>query len=54
MVNPDPFEPGTYEFTGVIKIWSSSYGELVTDSGVTVLFATQGFQAAHVHCTLEG
>ena len=46
MDDPDPFEPGTFEFTGVIKIWGDSYGELVTDSGVTVLFGTQGIQAA--------
>jgi hypothetical protein len=44
MDDPDPFELGTYEFTGVVKIWRDSYGELTTNSGVTVLFVTQGFQ----------
>jgi hypothetical protein len=42
MDEPDPFEPGTHVFTGTVKIWRSGYGELVTDSGVTVPLLTQG------------
>jgi hypothetical protein len=45
MDDPDPFELGTYEFTGVVKSWRGSYGELVTDSGVAVLFVTQGYES---------
>jgi hypothetical protein len=37
----DPFEPGSQIFVGTIKFSRSGYGELVTDSGVTVPFTTQ-------------
>lgn len=42
MNDPDPFEPDTHVFTGIVKTWRSSYGELITDSGVTVPLITQG------------
>jgi hypothetical protein len=38
----DAFEPGTHVFTGTVKVWRSGYGELLTDSGVTVPLFTQG------------
>ena len=42
MDDPDPFEPGTHVFIGTIRTWGSNYGELVTDSGVTIPLVTQG------------
>lgn len=38
----DLFEPGTQIFTGVIRSWSGSFGELVTDSGLSVIIVVQG------------
>ena len=38
----DLFEPGTHVFTGTVKVWRGDYGELLTDSGVTVPLTTQG------------
>ena len=38
----DAFEPGKHVFTGTVKVWRSGYGELLTDSGVTVPLVTQG------------
>jgi len=38
----DLFEPGTQVFTGVVRSWSGSFGELVTDSGLAVIFVVQG------------
>jgi len=37
-----PVEPETHVFTGTIRTWSSDYGELITDSGVTVPVVTRG------------
>lgn len=42
MDEPHLFQPGTHEFTGTVKIWLPDYGEIVTDSGVTVALVTQG------------
>jgi hypothetical protein len=44
----DPFEPESQIFVGLIKFWRNGYGELVTDSGVTVPFNTQGRPALRV------
>jgi hypothetical protein len=44
----DPFEPGSQIFVGTVKFWRNGYGELVTDSGVTVPFNTQGRPALRV------
>jgi len=44
----DPFEPGTQIFVGTVKFWRNGYGELVTDSGVTVPFSMQGQPAFRV------
>jgi hypothetical protein len=38
----DLFEPGTQVFTGTVKVWRGDYGELLTDSGVTIPLTTQG------------
>ena len=38
----DLFEPETHVFTGTVKFWRGDYGELLTDSGVTVPLVTQG------------
>lgn len=45
MDDGDLFEPDTSVFTGTVKSWSPSGGEIVTDSGITVVVATVG-QAA--------
>jgi hypothetical protein len=37
-----PVEPNTHVFTGTVTSWRSDYGELVTDSGVTVPLLTRG------------
>lgn len=37
-----PVEPDTHVFTGTVKAWHSDYGELVTDSGVTIPVVTRG------------
>jgi hypothetical protein len=39
---PEILEPGTHVFSGTIRVWRSDYGELLTDSGVTVQLITQG------------
>jgi hypothetical protein len=44
MQDLDPFEPGTHTFTGVIRMWSAHSAELVTDSGLAIVFGTQGHQ----------
>lgn len=44
----DPFEPESQIFVGTIKFWRSGYGELVTDSGVTIPLNTQGQPAYRV------
>jgi hypothetical protein len=38
----DLFEPGTQIFTGVVRSWSGAFGELVTDSGLSLIFVLQG------------
>jgi hypothetical protein len=38
MDDPDPFETGVHTFTGTVKSWRRFSGELVTDSGLSVLF----------------
>lgn len=42
MDNSGPLEPGSQVFTGTITAWRRDYGEMITDSGVTVPFVTQG------------
>ena len=39
--DPEPFEAGTHTFTGTIKAWRRFSAELVTDSGISVLFHVQ-------------
>jgi hypothetical protein len=45
MDDPELLELGSHQFTGVVKTWGSNHGELLTDSGVTILFVTKGFEA---------
>lgn len=54
MENSAPVEPNTHVFTGTVTSWRSDFGELVTDSGVTVQLVTQGLPALPVgtHLTL--
>jgi hypothetical protein len=42
MDEADPFEAGRYVFAGTVTVWRSDYGELFTDSGVTVPLVTRG------------
>ena len=42
MEDQDLFEPGSHVFSGVVKSWRGNFGELVTDSGLTVLFVVAG------------
>lgn len=35
------FEPETHTFTGVVKDWGPFWGELVTDSGLSIVFVTR-------------
>jgi hypothetical protein len=42
------FEPGTQIFTGTVRSWSGSFGELVTDSGLAVIFVLQGQPQPHI------
>lgn len=44
----DPFEPESQVFVGTIKFWRNGYGELVTDSGVTVPLNIEGQPAYRV------
>ena len=39
--DPDPFEPSTHSFTGTVRSWRRFSAELVTDSGLSVLFHIQ-------------
>jgi hypothetical protein len=48
MTQPDPFEPGTHVFSGVVRAWTERAGELVTDSGLLITFSTQNHPAAVV------
>ena len=52
MDNYAPVEPDAHVFTGTIISWSSDYGELLTDSGVTVPLVTRGFPALPVGARL--
>ena len=42
MDKPDLFEPDWQVFTGTVIRWDATYGELLTDSGVTIALVTQG------------
>lgn len=37
----DPFEPGAHTFTGSIKAWHGASAELITESGLVIVFSTQ-------------
>ncbi len=41
MDDADLFEPETHSFTGVIREWGPFWGELVTDSGLSIVFVTR-------------
>ncbi|MEQ1578886.1 MAG: hypothetical protein ABL894_14715 [Hyphomicrobium sp.] len=41
MSDSDPFEPGSHAYSGVVKSWNERSGELVTDSGLMIIFSTQ-------------
>ena len=41
MDDPDPYEPGTQTFSGTVRAWRANTAELVTDSGLSVLFHLQ-------------
>lgn len=41
MDDADLFEPDTHTFTGVVKEWGPFWGELVTDSGLSIVFVTR-------------
>ncbi|AGK57263.1 hypothetical protein HYPDE_27918 [Hyphomicrobium denitrificans 1NES1] len=43
MGNRGPLEDEAQIFSGVIKVWRTDYGELITDSGVTVPLVTRGY-----------
>lgn len=43
-----PVEPNTHVFTGTVTAWHSEYGELVTDSGVTVPLLTRNLPAVPI------
>ena len=45
MRDVDLFEPGTQVFTGTVRAWGGPFAELVTDSGLTVTFTTEGTPA---------
>jgi len=45
-------EPDTLVFTGTIRAWDSNFGELITDSGVTVPLVTRGLPAVAVGARL--
>ena len=42
MDDHDTFEPDTHVFTGTVLRWQTTYGELMTDSGVTIPLVTRG------------
>ncbi len=44
MDDADLFEPDTHTFTGVVKEWGPFWGELVTDSGLSIVFVTRDQQ----------
>lgn len=41
MTDIDMFEADTHIFTGVVKEWGPNWGELVTDSGLAIVFVTR-------------
>lgn len=41
-------EPDTHVFTGTVRAWDQDFGELITDSGVTVPLVTRGLPAVAV------
>lgn len=49
-----PLEEEAQIFSGVITVWRADYGELLTDSGVTVPLVTSGYPTIPVgrHVTL--
>jgi hypothetical protein len=36
----DPFEQGVHAFSGTVKAWSPTAGELITDSGLVLFLDT--------------
>lgn len=48
MDDSHPVEADTQVFTGTVTTWRSDYGELFTDSGVTVPLLTRGLPAVPV------
>lgn len=44
MDDADLFEPETHTFTGVVREWGPFWGELVTDSGLSIVFVTRDQQ----------
>ncbi len=44
MSNRGPLEDEAQVFSGIVKVWRSDYGELLTDSGVTVPLVTSGYR----------
>lgn len=48
MDNSSPVEPNANVFTGIVTAWRGDYGELVTDSGVTVPLLTRGLPELQV------
>ena len=41
MSEVDPFEPGSHTYSGTIKAWHGASAELVTESGLVIVFSTQ-------------
>lgn len=48
MPDRGPLEDEAQVFSGVIKVWRTDYGELLTDSGVTVPLITRGYPAVPI------
>lgn len=38
----DRFEPGVNIFSGIVRVWTASTAEVVTDSGLVVFLDTRG------------
>jgi hypothetical protein len=36
----DPFEQGTHTFSGVVRAWTPTAGEIITDSGLVLFLDT--------------
>lgn len=43
-----PLEDEAQVFSGIVKVWRSDYGELLTDSGVTVPLVTSGYRTVPI------